>query len=62
MWPWVFLMACAASAGIWYTEGLHWKSVLVGAGVMFAGAFWYIDFMRYDFFKSWRDAGRNRRT
>ena len=61
LWPWVFLMACAASAAIWFTEGLDWKSVLAGAVMAFAASFWAVDYLRYDFFKSWRDTGRDRR-
>lgn len=59
-WPWVTLMFILASAALWATRGIDWVSALAGGCVAFGLAFWYIDFMRYDFFKSWRKSGRDR--
>ena len=61
LWPWVFVMAVTFAAVRWFTDGLDWPSVLMGAVVTFAASFWYIDFMRYRFFRSWNDPGRDRR-
>lgn len=61
LWLWVFLMAIAFAGLRWWSVGLDWPSVLMGAIVTFAACFWSIDFLRYDFFKSWRDARRGRR-
>lgn len=61
LWPWVTLMFLSAGFALWFTRGIDWISALAGGCLVFALSFWYIDFMRYDFFKSWRDTGRNRR-
>lgn len=59
-WPWVFLMALCFAGLRWWSVGLDWPSVLMGAIVAFAGSFLAVDFLRYDLFKSWRDTRRDR--
>ena len=61
LWPWAFLLVCFFAIQLWLSSGIDWPSALMGSIVTFAASFWYVDFMRYDFFKSWRETVRKRR-
>lgn len=60
LWPWVFLMSVVFTGILVFYGKIDFWSAMSGASVAFSASFWYVDWMRYDLFKSWRGANETR--